>query len=179
MSPLFRPAMQTEGERDCPVFQRQIATEMVIGRSCLKIFFILAEAEAKKRNVVPLISAFAGMESIGRADDILHAIEIIRCRYPGAAIFSQRMLRQNPELALKLSTCTEGPLVVLPENYGIKQKSIYIGVDLSPDDAVNFGWTIRSIQKLTAECRGKAAEKRQHKMEEGAELGRSYNASGD
>jgi hypothetical protein len=145
----------------------------------LKVFFIFAEAEAKKRNIVPLISAFAGMESIGRADDILHAIEIIQRRYPEAAIFNDRMLRQNPELALNLFNGEKGPLVVLPENYGIKQKSIYIGVDFSLADAVNFGWTVRSIQELTAKCHGKTAEKRKHKMGEGMELDRGYNTSGD
>jgi hypothetical protein len=43
-------------------------------------------------------------------------------------------LRQKDGLPFHFFNSEKGPLIVLPKNYGIEKKSIYIGVDLSQVD---------------------------------------------
>jgi hypothetical protein len=124
----------------------------------LKVFFIFNRAEVENRNIIALISAFAEIESIGRANDIVEALEAVRNRYPAATVSNARKLRRKPELLSTLYDGVEGALVILPENHRVKEKNIYIGLDFSSIDPMSFDWTIRSIRRVIEECHGKTAD---------------------
>lgn len=117
----------------------------------MKVFFVFPQSEAESRNIVSLISAFADIESIGRADDMVEALEAVQKRYPTAAVSNAGKLRQRPELLSTLYDGSEGAVVVVPEKYSIRDRNIYIGVDFSSVDPMSFDWTIRSIRRVIEE----------------------------
>lgn len=123
----------------------------------MRVFFIFAKSEVNDRSMVELISAFAGIESLGEADDMIEAIGIIRARYPEAMIADARIFARKPELLCSLFD-KEECLIILPQDHRIRGKSIYVGMDFSSIDPINFGWIIGSIRKVIEECRGRAVE---------------------
>jgi hypothetical protein len=124
----------------------------------LKVFFIFPQSEVENRNIVSLISAFADIESIGQANDMVEALEAVQNRYPAATVSNAEKLRQKPELLSTLYDGSEGAVVVVQEKYIVKDKNIYIGVDFSSVDPMSFDWTVRSIRRAIEECHGKTAD---------------------
>jgi hypothetical protein len=51
-----------------------------------------------------------------------------------------------------------GPLVILPEDYKVKERSVYVEVEFSPENLGNFRWVVWSIQTVIEECNGRTAD---------------------
>lgn len=124
----------------------------------MKVFFIFEQAEAERGNMVSLLSAFADIESVGRADDMVEALETIQNRYPAATVSSAWKLRQKPQLLSTLYDGTEGALVVLPEKHSVREKNVYVGLDFSSVEPMSFDWTVRSIRRVIEDCYGKTPD---------------------
>ncbi len=124
----------------------------------MKVFFIFRDSDEKGRNIATLMSAFASIESIGQADDMLDAIEAIQNRYPEAVVSDERILERTSELFSTLFDGVKGPLVIVSEDYRVREKSIYIGLEFSSADSLNFEWIIRSIRTVIEEYHGKTAD---------------------
>lgn len=122
----------------------------------MKVFFIFNESSLRNDKIIPLISVFADIESIGKTRDLLEAIDIIRQRYPETTISDQKILNVNPQTLTPLFKKDHGPLIILPGNYQIKEKCIYAGLDFSSEDLGDLDWIIRSIKRMIREYHDQA-----------------------
>jgi hypothetical protein len=123
----------------------------------LKVFFIFNEASLGNDKIIPLISVFADIESIGKSQDLLEAIDAIRQRYPQTAIADEKILNGNPRTLTPMLKKEQGPLIILPENYRLKEKCVYAGLDFSSKDLGDLDWIIRSIKRMIRECHDQTA----------------------
>lgn len=127
-------------------------------RLSMKVFFILTDFSSRNKDAISLISAFVNIESIGQAADLLEALEIIRQRHPNAPIYNSNIYSENKQY-LFTSLLNEGrSIVILPENYSVRGKCKYIGVNIDFDDLIDFDWIINSIGQILHENRAKGAK---------------------
>jgi hypothetical protein len=120
----------------------------------MKAFFIFNESSFRDDRLIPLISAFADIDSMGVCEDLLEAVDAVRQRYPDAAIFDVGILDQEPYLFSPVVNGRKAPLVILPENYQIREKCTYVGVDFSAGDHHSRDWLVRSVKKMIREYHG-------------------------
>jgi len=117
----------------------------------MKAFIIFNDSSLKNDRIVPLISAFADIESLGVSEDLLESVDAIRQQYPEAAIFDVSVLDQEPDLLIPLLTSRKAPLIILPENYQIRDRCTYVGVDFTSADRQCLDWLVRSMKRMIRE----------------------------
>jgi len=124
----------------------------------VKVFFIISDFSLRNEDAISLISAFVNIESIGQAADLLEALEIIRQRHPNTPIFNSNIYSENKQ-NLFMSLLNEGrSIVILPENYSVRGKCKYIGVDIDFNDLIDFDWVINSIGQILHENRAEGVK---------------------
>jgi hypothetical protein len=125
----------------------------------MKVFFILTDFSSRNEDAISLISAFVNIESIGQAADLLEALEIIRQRHPNTPIFNSNVYSEKNRQTLFMSLLNEGrPIVILPENYSVRGKCKYIGVNIDFNGLIDFDWVINSIVQILHENRAEGAK---------------------
>jgi hypothetical protein len=127
-------------------------------RMSVKVFFIVSDFSSRNEDAISLISAFVNIESVGQAADLLEALEIIRQRHPNTPIFTSTIYFENKH-DLFMSLLNEGrSIVILPENYNVRGKCKYLGVNIDFNDLIDFDWVINSIGRILHENRTEGAK---------------------
>jgi hypothetical protein len=127
-------------------------------RMPVKVFFIVSDFSSRNEDAISLISAFVNIESIGQAADLLEALEIIRQRHPNTPIFNSNIYSENKQNLFMLLLNEGRSIVILPENYSVRGKCKYIGVDIDFNDLIDFDWVINSIGQILHENRAEGAK---------------------
>ncbi len=122
----------------------------------MKAFIILSNNSPSKNGMlVPMISAFVGVESIGIAEDVVEAVDIIHRRFPDILIFNEKILEEKGHGYLASILENEDPFIMLPKQREFQGSCIYLGVDFSASEHKEWilngiGEAIREYQHFTA-----------------------------
>jgi hypothetical protein len=123
----------------------------------MKAFVIISGDSPEKNGMMAsVMSAFASIDSIGVADNLMEAVDLIRQRYPNALIFDSRLLEEKRIDFLLSILETKGSFILLPRNRQFKDKCIYIGIDFSGVE--QKGWLLHEISQRLLEHESSAAE---------------------
>ncbi len=119
--------------------------------------FIIISNETQSRNrLISMLSALANIEAMGLADSLAEAIEIVRKHYPNALIVdSDAMEEKGQDRLIPVSESTDS-FIVIPSEWHIREKCIYIGIELP--SAGQKGWVWNEIGKTLRECEIFAAQ---------------------
>jgi len=123
----------------------------------MKAFIIISNNSPSKNGMlISVISAFVSIESIGFADNLAEAVDIVRQRYPNSLIFDSRILEEKGHDYLVSLLESRGSFIMVPKIRQIKDKYIYIGIDFSV--AEQKGWLLNEISQTLREYQLFAAE---------------------
>ena len=105
--------------------------------------------------LVSTISAFVSIDSIGIAEDVAEAVDIIRQRYPNILIFNSRILEEKGHDYLASILERRGSFIMLPKHRQFMDRCIYIGIDFSVAEQKEWvlneiGETLREYQHFIA-----------------------------
>jgi hypothetical protein len=115
----------------------------------VKLFIILNNSLLKNADTIPLISAFVKIDSIGLATDLLEALENIRQRHPNAPIFNSNIICNEKKRDLLISLLKiRRSVVILPQNYTVRSKCTYLGIDVDVNSLIDFGWVMSSLDQI-------------------------------
>jgi hypothetical protein len=115
----------------------------------VKLFIILNDSFLKNADTIPLISAFVRIDSIGVAADMLEALENIRQRHPNAPIFNSNIICNEKKRDFLISLLKIRPsVIILPQNYTVRGKCTYLGVDVDFNGLIDFGWAMSSLDQI-------------------------------
>ncbi len=122
----------------------------------MKAFIIISNNSPSKNGMlVSTISAFVSIDSIGIAEDVAEAVDIIRQRYPNILIFNSRILEEKGHDYLASILERRGSFIMLPKHRQFKERCIYIGIDFSVAEQKEWvlneiGETLREYQHFIA-----------------------------
>ncbi len=122
----------------------------------MKAFIVVSnDSLSKSGMLVSMLSAFASIESIGVAADVVDAVDIIQQRYPDTLIFNSRMLEEKGQSYLVSILETGGTFIMLHKHWQFMDRCIYIGIDFSVAEQKEWvlneiGETLREYQHFTA-----------------------------
>jgi hypothetical protein len=125
----------------------------------VKLFIILNDSLLKNADTIPLISAFARIDSIGLATDMLEALENIRYRHPNAPIFNSTIIGNQKKRDFLVSLLkVRRSVIILPQNYSVRSKCTYLGVDVDFNGLTDFGWVMSSLNQVIHKCHARDAK---------------------
>jgi hypothetical protein len=118
----------------------------------MKLFIVLNNSLLKNADTISLISAFVRIDSIGLATDLLEALENIRQRHPNAPILNSNIIcnEKKRDLLLPLLNIRRS-IIILPQNYTVRSKCTYLGVDVDFNSLIEFGWVMSSLDQIIHE----------------------------
>ncbi len=122
----------------------------------MKAFLIIPNNSSSKNGMlVSMLSAFASIDSIGIAEDVGEAIDIIQQRYPKVIIFNRGILEEKEHAYLASILETGGSFVMMPKYRQFRNRCTYIGLDFSVAEQKEWVlheiWaTLREYQHFTA-----------------------------
>jgi hypothetical protein len=123
----------------------------------MKAFIISPTGPSSKiGTLISLVSALGSIESIGFADSLVEAINIIGQRYPNALIFDSRVLKEKGQDYLVSSLESRGSFIMMPNKRDLNDKYLYIGIDFSIAEqkgglSIEISQTLWEHQFLAAE----------------------------
>jgi DNA-binding NarL/FixJ family response regulator len=116
----------------------------------MKAFVIISnDSLSRSGMMVSVVSAFASIDSIGAADNLVEAVDLIRQRYPNAVIFDSRLFEEGRHSCLLSVLDSKGSFVLLPRNGQFNDKCIYIGIDFSEGEQKE--WLLNEISRTLLE----------------------------
>ncbi len=122
----------------------------------MKAFIILPNNSASKSGMLlSMISAFVNVESVGVAENVVEAVDIIQRRYPDAPIFNSGMLEDKEYGYLASVLEDNGSFIMLSRHQELGDRCIYLSIDLSLAEQTEWvlneiGETMREYQHFTA-----------------------------
>jgi hypothetical protein len=119
----------------------------------MKLFIILNNSLLKNEDTISLISAFVRIDSIGLATDLPEALGHIRQKHPNAPIFNSNIICNEKKRDLVISLLTIGrSIIILPQNYNVRSKCTYLGIDVGSKSLIDFGWVMSSLDQIIHKC---------------------------
>jgi hypothetical protein len=119
----------------------------------VNLFIILNTSLLKNEDTISLISAFVRIDSIGLAADLPEALEHIRQKHPNAPIFNSNITCSEKKRNLLISLLKIGrSIIILPQNYNVRSKCTYLGIDVGSKGLIDFGWVMHSLDQIIHKC---------------------------
>ncbi len=113
--------------------------------------FIIIPNNTKSKNgkLVSTLSAFVGINSIGIAEDVGEAIDVIKQRYPDISIFNSKILEEKNSDYLVPILEGRGSFIILPKYRQFGNRCTYIGIDFF--SAAQKEWVLHEIGETLRE----------------------------
>ncbi len=113
--------------------------------------FIIVPNNSKSKNgmLVSTLSAFVGINSIGIAEDVGEAIDVIKQRYPNVSIFNSKILEEEDHDYLAPILEGRGSFIILPRYRQFGNRCTYIGIDFF--SAEQKAWVLHEIGETLRE----------------------------